>query len=645
MIIASKGAAGVTGAGLATLAGGLSSHRPELLDGVGLIVGIDRFMSEARALTNFAGNAVATVLIGTWTGGLDRAQLDAVLAGQRPFDETTMLDAAEAADGRPGHLGRGGSDHEGAPAGALGSGCAPHTARPPPPRPLRPPRDVGADGLRPGGQRLRRLPRPAHPARPALARRRGVGLPRGRPAGRRPATPAPTWCRCRPRPTRWPPSPSGPLRRQRRCATIVGPPRRSSRCGSGSRRTGARPRECAGDQPHLEIAAAPPVPPTRWYAVRRRATSTRSTRPAWRCTPRRSASPRRSAAARTSTGPGSRSWSPRAGRSPGSRTAGWCSRPRSPPPRRTPARSRASTSTPSAAARAWPPPGWPPSSQPCAARHRAGGLALRQRAQPGRPRGLRPGRLRADRHLLHDHVLTEVLAETWPSVCSGQRWGGCSHRGEHHSRRSRTCIKLASARRGRARPVVVGRSRRSPARTAHRPPRSRHHEQPRPGREAAGPPRRLQAPRGDLRGEPLLRQPVRRLGSGQRPARRRARHATRRTRPRSTRTATPYACLLQNDVNLDHARRCRRLHRRHDAPTASPPATSPTSRSRSTTTSRRRHDLPGARRRSRANGVPKGSRRSRAAAPATSCTASTRSSTSSTAAGRTATRPAPTRSA
>jgi aerobic C4-dicarboxylate transport protein len=45
MIIASKGAAGVTGAGLATLAGGLSTHRPELLDGVGLIVGIDRFMS------------------------------------------------------------------------------------------------------------------------------------------------------------------------------------------------------------------------------------------------------------------------------------------------------------------------------------------------------------------------------------------------------------------------------------------------------------------------------------------------------------------------------------------------------------------------------------------------------------------------
>ena len=95
MIIASKGAAGVTGAGLATLAGGLSSHRPDLVDGVGIIVGIDRFMSEARALTNFAGNSVATVLIGHWTGGLDRAQLDRVLAGDDPFDERTMLDDDE----------------------------------------------------------------------------------------------------------------------------------------------------------------------------------------------------------------------------------------------------------------------------------------------------------------------------------------------------------------------------------------------------------------------------------------------------------------------------------------------------------------------------------------------------------------------
>ncbi|OKI60607.1 cation:dicarboxylate symporter family transporter [Streptomyces sp. MJM1172] len=92
MIVASKGAAGVTGAGLATLAGGLQSHRPELVDGVGLIVGIDRFMSEARALTNFAGNAVATVLIGTWTKEFDRDRAAEVLAGRCPFDEATLVE-------------------------------------------------------------------------------------------------------------------------------------------------------------------------------------------------------------------------------------------------------------------------------------------------------------------------------------------------------------------------------------------------------------------------------------------------------------------------------------------------------------------------------------------------------------------------
>jgi aerobic C4-dicarboxylate transport protein len=90
MIIASKGAAGVTGAGLATLAGGLQSHRPDLVEGVGLIVGIDRFMSEARALTNFAGNAVATVLIGTWTKQIDKDTANRVLDGNDPFDEVAF---------------------------------------------------------------------------------------------------------------------------------------------------------------------------------------------------------------------------------------------------------------------------------------------------------------------------------------------------------------------------------------------------------------------------------------------------------------------------------------------------------------------------------------------------------------------------
>lgn len=92
LLVASKGAAGVTGAGLATLAGGLQSHKPALVDGLGLIVGIDRFMSEARALTNFAGNAVATVLIGTWTNEIDKERVAEVLAGLHPFDEKTLID-------------------------------------------------------------------------------------------------------------------------------------------------------------------------------------------------------------------------------------------------------------------------------------------------------------------------------------------------------------------------------------------------------------------------------------------------------------------------------------------------------------------------------------------------------------------------
>ncbi len=102
MIIASKGAAGVSGAGLATLAGGLQSHRPELLDGVGLIVGIDRFMSEARAVTNFSGNAVATVLVGCWTKTVDKERMEEVLSGREPFNEEDMLDEHEHSLTEPG---------------------------------------------------------------------------------------------------------------------------------------------------------------------------------------------------------------------------------------------------------------------------------------------------------------------------------------------------------------------------------------------------------------------------------------------------------------------------------------------------------------------------------------------------------------
>lgn len=55
-----------------------------------LIVGIDRFLSEVRALTNYVGNAVASVLVGHWTDGLDHERAKRVLAGDEPFDEVAF---------------------------------------------------------------------------------------------------------------------------------------------------------------------------------------------------------------------------------------------------------------------------------------------------------------------------------------------------------------------------------------------------------------------------------------------------------------------------------------------------------------------------------------------------------------------------
>ena len=79
-MISSKGAAGVTGAGFITLAATLSIVPSIPLAGMALILGIDRFMSECRALTNFIGNAVATVVVARWEGALDADQLRMALA-------------------------------------------------------------------------------------------------------------------------------------------------------------------------------------------------------------------------------------------------------------------------------------------------------------------------------------------------------------------------------------------------------------------------------------------------------------------------------------------------------------------------------------------------------------------------------------
>ena len=80
-MISSKGAAGITGAGFITLAATLSIVPAVPVAGMALILGIDRFMSECRALTNFIGNAVATIVVARWEGELDRNALNAAMAG------------------------------------------------------------------------------------------------------------------------------------------------------------------------------------------------------------------------------------------------------------------------------------------------------------------------------------------------------------------------------------------------------------------------------------------------------------------------------------------------------------------------------------------------------------------------------------
>ena len=81
-MVSSKGAAGVTGAGFITLAATLSIVPSVPVAGLALILGIDRFMSECRALTNFIGNALAAIVVAGWENGLDRAALVRALAGE-----------------------------------------------------------------------------------------------------------------------------------------------------------------------------------------------------------------------------------------------------------------------------------------------------------------------------------------------------------------------------------------------------------------------------------------------------------------------------------------------------------------------------------------------------------------------------------
>ena len=99
LLLTSKGAAGVTGSGFIVLAATLSAVGHVPVAGLALILGIDRFMSEARALTNLIGNGVATMVVAKWTGDLDTERLTSQLnqgSGAEADEPELVLDAKEA---------------------------------------------------------------------------------------------------------------------------------------------------------------------------------------------------------------------------------------------------------------------------------------------------------------------------------------------------------------------------------------------------------------------------------------------------------------------------------------------------------------------------------------------------------------------
>ena len=99
LLLTSKGAAGVTGSGFIVLAATLSAVGHVPVAGLALILGVDRFMSEARALTNLIGNGVATVVVGKWCGELDTARMNRVLDRETDFEAEEpekVLDRTEA---------------------------------------------------------------------------------------------------------------------------------------------------------------------------------------------------------------------------------------------------------------------------------------------------------------------------------------------------------------------------------------------------------------------------------------------------------------------------------------------------------------------------------------------------------------------
>ena len=97
LLLTSKGAAAVTGSGFVTLAATLAAFPTIPVAGLALLLGVDRFMSEARAITNLIGNAVATMVVAKWDGALDLERARAILAGHEPRPEPESALAEHAA--------------------------------------------------------------------------------------------------------------------------------------------------------------------------------------------------------------------------------------------------------------------------------------------------------------------------------------------------------------------------------------------------------------------------------------------------------------------------------------------------------------------------------------------------------------------
>ena len=150
LLLASKGAAGVTGSGFVTLAATLATIPTIPVAGIALILGVDRFMSEARALTNLVGNSVATIVVAKWEGALDMQRLHAELDQPTVIEEEPFLPDEQRTFG------------EGATCRGKGNPSEEGLSLPPDPPPF--PRlltggEGGPEGVRSGGSWKRHFPR------------------------------------------------------------------------------------------------------------------------------------------------------------------------------------------------------------------------------------------------------------------------------------------------------------------------------------------------------------------------------------------------------------------------------------------------------------------------------------------------------